>query len=77
MRSMIVSPEEQVRNVANTLLNVATEPGRRRNRKGDHRSVVEGLAAMIERLVTGDLKPIEVALGDEPFSLHPSLESPS
>jgi hypothetical protein len=32
---------------------------------------------MIERLLTDDLRPIDVALGDEPFSLHPSLVSSS
>jgi hypothetical protein len=63
VHAVVVSPEDQIRNVARSLLVLSQD--------ADHptrampRRAVAGLHRMIERFEAGDLPPIEVVADDE------------
>jgi hypothetical protein len=60
VETRLISPEEQVRNIARALLAATADPGLRSGRKDGSRTTIERLGLMIERLLAGELEPLEV-----------------
>ena len=61
MSPTVISPEEQLRNVAKALLSVASDPARRSHlRREDLSTAVESLAEMVRRFLDDELKPIDI-----------------
>ena len=61
MHPKVISPEEQLRNVAKALLSVPTDPARQLHfRREDLGNAVERLGQMVQRFLDNELKPIQI-----------------